>query len=140
MHFPRGGERHCCAIFIFYEAIGYGRSGFRRVELMVEMTANGFVELRRASRVKAPVNFDVVCSTKLAQPSSSRHFLVTPCCGLQITLEACGIPIPFTIPKIPVGFFFLIPISGESENRNPDLRFLEFRQFLAQTLSTSFHR
>jgi hypothetical protein len=51
-----------------------------------------------------------------------------------------GIPILFTIPKIPVGFFFEIPISGESENRNSDLQFLEFRQFLAQELSTSFCR
>ncbi len=50
------------------------------------------------------------------------------------------IPIPFTIPKIPVGFFFEIPISGESENRNSDLRFSEFWQFLAQELSTSFCR
>jgi hypothetical protein len=49
-----------------------------------------------------------------------------------------GIPIPFKIPKIPVGFFFEITISGESENRNSDLQFLEFRQFLAQELSTSF--
>ncbi len=48
------------------------------------------------------------------------------------------IPIPFTIPKIPVGFFFEIPISGESENQNSDLRFSEFWQFLAQELSTSF--
>jgi hypothetical protein len=51
-----------------------------------------------------------------------------------------GIPITFTIPKIPVGFFFEIPISGEPENRNSDLRFLEFRQFLAQELNTSFCR
>ncbi len=36
--------------------------------------------------------------------------------------------------------FFEIPISGESENRNSDLKFLEFRQFLAQELSTSFCR
>ncbi len=49
-----------------------------------------------------------------------------------------GIPIPFTIPKIPVGFFFEIPISGESENWNSNLQFSEFRQFLAQELSTSF--
>ncbi len=32
-----------------------------------------------------------------------------------------GIPIPFTILKIPAGFFFEIPISGESENWNSDL-------------------
>jgi hypothetical protein len=32
-----------------------------------------------------------------------------------------GIPIPFTIPKIPVGFFFEIPISEEPENWNSDL-------------------
>ncbi len=36
--------------------------------------------------------------------------------------------------------FFEIPISGEPENKNSDLRFLEFRQFLAQELSTSFCR
>jgi hypothetical protein len=34
--------------------------------------------------------------------------------------------------------FFWIPISGEPENWNSDLRFSEFRQFLAQELSTSF--
>ncbi len=55
------------------------------VAVTAEMTANRFVELRRASRMKAPVNFDFVCSTKLARPSLSRHFLVTPRCGLQIT-------------------------------------------------------
>jgi hypothetical protein len=49
-----------------------------------------------------------------------------------------GIPIPITIPKIPVEFFFEIPISRESENWNSDLRFSEFWQFLAQELSTSF--
>ncbi len=49
-----------------------------------------------------------------------------------------GILIPFTIPKILVGFFFEIPISGEPENWNFDLRYSEFRQFLAQELSTSF--
>ncbi len=49
-----------------------------------------------------------------------------------------GIPIPFMITKIPVGFFFEIPISGESENWNSDLPFSEFQQFLAQELSTSF--
>jgi hypothetical protein len=49
-----------------------------------------------------------------------------------------GILIPFTIPKISVGFFFEIPSSGEPENWNSDLRFLEFRQFLAQKLRTSF--
>ncbi len=48
------------------------------------------------------------------------------------------IPILFTIPKIPVDFYFEIPISGESENQNSDLQFLEFRQFLAEELSTSF--
>jgi hypothetical protein len=37
------------------------------------------------------------------------------------------IPIPFVIPKIPVGFFFEIPMSGESDNWNSDLRCLEFR-------------
>ncbi len=31
------------------------------------------------------------------------------------------IPILLTIPKIPVGFFFLILTSGESENRNFNL-------------------
>jgi hypothetical protein len=50
------------------------------------------------------------------------------------------IPIPFTIPKILVGFFFEIPISGESENWNSDLQFSEFWQFLAQELSASFCR
>jgi hypothetical protein len=37
-------------------------------------------------------------------------------------------------------FYFEIPISGEPENWNSDLRFSEFRQFLAQELSTSFCR
>jgi hypothetical protein len=30
-------------------------------------------------------------------------------------------PIPCSIPKIPVGFFFEILMSGESENRNSNL-------------------
>ncbi len=37
------------------------------------------------------------------------------------------IPILFLIPKIPVGFFFEIPMSGESENWNSDLGYLEFQ-------------
>ncbi len=36
-------------------------------------------------------------------------------------------------------FYFEILISGESENWNSNLRFLEFRQFLDHELSTSFH-
>ncbi len=38
-----------------------------------------------------------------------------------------GIPIQFLIPKIPIGFFFEIPMSGELENWNSDLQSLEFR-------------
>jgi hypothetical protein len=38
----------------------------------------------------------------------------------------CRIPIPFSIPKIPVRLFFEIPMSGESENWNLDLQYLEF--------------
>jgi hypothetical protein len=38
-----------------------------------------------------------------------------------------GILIPFLIPKIPVGFFFEILMSGKSENWNSDLRYSEFR-------------
>jgi hypothetical protein len=37
------------------------------------------------------------------------------------------IPIPFLIPKIPVGSFFEIPMSGESENWNSDFQYLEFQ-------------
>jgi hypothetical protein len=37
-----------------------------------------------------------------------------------------GIPIPFLIPEIPVGFFFEILTSGKSENRDSDLQNLEF--------------
>jgi hypothetical protein len=50
--------------------------------------------------------------------------VLVPISGTPI---GCGIPIPFTIPKILVGFCFEIPISGESENWNSDLRFSEFR-------------
>ncbi len=69
---------------------------------------------------------------------------VTLCWEFQFLVPISGTPIGggililFTIPKIPVGFFFEIPISGEPESWNSDLRFLEFRQFLAQELSTSF--
>ncbi len=41
-----------------------------------------------------------------------------------------GIPILFMIPKIPVGFFFEIPISGEPENWNSDLQFWNSGNFL----------
>jgi hypothetical protein len=50
------------------------------------------------------------------------RFLV-PISGTPIV---SGIPIPFSIPKIPVGFFFEIPVSGESENQNSDLQYSEF--------------
>jgi hypothetical protein len=43
------------------------------------------------------------------------------------TLIVCGIPIMCSISKIPVGFFFEIPLSGESENWNSDLGYLESR-------------
>ncbi len=51
------------------------------------------------------------------------QFLV-PISGTPIV---SGIPIPFVMPKITVGFFFEIPMSGESENQNSDLRYLESR-------------
>ncbi len=51
------------------------------------------------------------------------RFLV-PISGTPIV---SGILIPFSIPKIPVGIFFKIPMSGESENWNSDLRYSEFR-------------
>ncbi len=38
-----------------------------------------------------------------------------------------GIPILFLIPKIPVDFFFEIPMSGKQENWNSDLQNLELR-------------
>jgi hypothetical protein len=38
-----------------------------------------------------------------------------------------GIPILFLILEILVGFFFEIPISGETENWNSDLQNLEFQ-------------
>jgi hypothetical protein len=50
------------------------------------------------------------------------QFLV-PISGTPIVSR---IPIPFLILKIPVGFFFEIQMSGESENWNSDLRYLEF--------------
>ncbi len=37
------------------------------------------------------------------------------------------IPIPFSIPKILVGYFLEILMSGESENWNSNLQYLEFR-------------
>jgi hypothetical protein len=46
------------------------------------------------------------------------RFLV-PISGTPIV---SGIPILFLIPKIPVGFFFEILMSGESENWNSDLQ------------------
>jgi hypothetical protein len=74
---------------------------------------------------------------KLPSPLGWEFQFLVPISGTPII---GGIPIPFTIPKIPVGFFFEIPISGEPENWNSDLRFLELRHFLAQELSTSFCR
>jgi hypothetical protein len=41
-----------------------------------------------------------------------------------------GIPIAFTIPKIPVGFFFEIPISGEPEIGIPIRNFQNYGNFL----------
>jgi hypothetical protein len=38
-----------------------------------------------------------------------------------------GIPIPFPIPEILVGFFFEILNSGKSDNWNSDLQNLEFQ-------------
>jgi hypothetical protein len=40
-----------------------------------------------------------------------------------------GIPILFLIPKIPVGFFFEILMSGESENWNSNLQYSKFWYF-----------
>jgi hypothetical protein len=51
------------------------------------------------------------------------QFLV-PISGTPIV---SGIPILFLVPKIPDGFFFEIPMSGESENWNSDLQNSEFR-------------
>ncbi len=50
------------------------------------------------------------------------HFLV----WISGTPIGSGIPFLFSIPEILV-VFFLIPISGKSENWNSDLQNLEFR-------------
>ncbi len=50
------------------------------------------------------------------------QFLV-PISGTPIV---SGIPIQFSIQKIPVGTFFENPMSGESENRDSFLQSLEF--------------
>jgi hypothetical protein len=50
------------------------------------------------------------------------QFLV-PISGTPIV---SGIPIPFSIPEILVRFFFEIPMSGESENWNSYVQYLEF--------------
>ncbi len=50
------------------------------------------------------------------------QFLV-PISGTPIVSR---IPITFLIPKIPVDFFFEVPMSGESENWNSDLQYSEF--------------
>jgi hypothetical protein len=60
---------------------------------------------------------------RLDPGAGCRGFLVT----ISGTPIVSKILIPFLIPKIPVGIVFEIPMSGESENWNSNLRNSEFR-------------
>jgi hypothetical protein len=67
-------------------------------------------------------NSDTFFSLGKAMLGWEFRFLV-PISGTPIVSK---ILILFLIPKIPVGIFFEIPMSGESENWNSNLRYLKF--------------